>query len=208
MAEKHKRRNIWKWAFMTLISTIILSVGGFWLYLISQEPPQFQVLQAAPQEEMVEVKTSITPTSFNHLITALIGTDEAPYQLIIDEAIHFIGTFETMGATIPYEIVGQPTALADGNIAITIERIDLANIKLPISVSLRLFQLALPAGIPLQVQNDRNQLIIRLDQVAQEAEINVQAQMIDLANDQIELKFLAPVDFLIEQISNYQENNN
>lgn len=208
MAAKHSKINFWKWAFIALVSTIFLSVGGFWLYLDSQEPPRYQVVQAVPTGEMVEIKTSITPASFNLLITALIGTDEAPYQVVIDEAIHFIGVFEFMGTTVPYEIIGQPTALADGNIAITIERIDLANINLPIAVSLRLFQLALPDGIPLQVRQETNQLIIRLDQAAQESEINVQAQTINLAKDQIDLKFLAPVNFLIEQISKYQENNN
>lgn len=205
-------RNGWKWAFWILFAIIVIPIVSLYLYLqfgannqANSEP--VTTTNATNNEEIISAEASLSTMSFNQLVETVIGGEDVPYQLTVDDQVAFQGTINVLGATVDYTMTGQPSVQEDGNIAIDVTGIDLAGISLPTETVLTLFQLTIPTDLPLQVVAGEEQIIIRLDQVSEDMDIAIKASEIDLENDEIEIILDVPLSYLEAQIEANSETS-
>ncbi len=213
MTQKNRQQetrqfNPWKWAFMILLLLIIVPVIGFFIYLNVQEPANHQESTKNTEviaDETINAEASLSTVSFNELVSAVIGGNEVPYQLTVDDQVSFSGNLTILGNLVDYTLEGQPSVLENGNITIDVTNFELAGLSLPAETVLAFFQLSIPTDLPLDVVASDQQIIIRLDQVSENMEVGIRADEIDLANDEIQLILDVPLSYLKAQIKANQE---
>ncbi|PNL92233.1 YpmS family protein [Aerococcus viridans] len=206
-----KPLNPWKWAFWLLLLAILIPVVAFYLYIQTADQETASVGEPATTEEVsdetITAEANLSTVSFNRLVSAVIGGDDVPYQLTVDDEVSFAGTIDAWGTEGAYTMQGQPSVMEDGNIAIDVTNIELAGLQLPTSTVLAIFQLTLPTDLPLQVLSGEEQIIIRLDQVSEDMDFAIRASDIDLANDEINILLDVPLTYIEEQIGTEAESN-
>ena len=203
--------NPWKWAFWLLLLAILLPVVAFYLYIqtTDQETNSLgePVTTGEVNDETITAEANLSTVSFNRLVSAVIGGDDVPYQLTVDDQVSFAGTIDALGTEVAYTIQGQPSVMEDGNIALDVTNIELVGLQLPTSTVLAIFQLTLPTDLPLQVLSAEAQIIIRLDQVSENMDFAIRASDIDLANDEINILLDVPLNYIEKQIETEAKGN-
>lgn len=206
-----KPLNPWKWAFWLLLLAILLPVVAFYLYIqtTDQETNSLgePVTTGEVNDETITAEANLSTVSFNRLVSAVIGGDDVPYQLTVDDQVSFAGTIDALGTEVAYTMQGQPSVMEDGNIALDVTNIELAGLQLPTSTVLAIFQLTLPTDLPLQVLSAEAQIIIRLDQVSENMDFAIRASDIDLANDEINILLDLPLNYIEKQIETEAKGN-
>lgn len=206
-----KTINPWKWAFWLLLLAILVPVIGFYLYIqtASQETASLSepVTTEEASDETITAEANLSTISFNRLVSAVIGGEDVPYHLTVDDEVSFAGLIDALGTEVAYTMQGYPSVMEDGNIAIDVTNIELAGLQLPTSTVLAIFQLTLPTDLPLQVLSGEEQIIIRLDQVSEDMDFAIRASDIDLANDEINILLDVPLTYIEEQIGTEAEDN-
>lgn len=204
------RHNPWKWAFWILLLAILVPLIGLYLYIQTSSQNVSQNAPATSEEigeDTITAEANISTVSFNRLVSTVIGGDEVPYQLTVDDQISFDGTIDALGTNVAYTMQGQPSVMSDGNIQIDVTNIELAGLSLPTSTVMAIFQLTLPTNIPLQVLAGEEQIIIRLDQVSEDMDFAIRANDIDLANDEISILLDVPLSYIEDQLEPAEESN-
>ena len=206
-----KPLNPWKWAFWLLLLAILLPVVAFYLYIqtTNQETNSLgePVTTGEVNDETITAEANLSTVSFNRLVSAVIGGDDVPYQLTVDDQVSFAGTIDALGTEVAYTMQGQPSVMENGNIALDVTNIELAGLQLPTSTVLAIFQLTLPTDLPLQVLSAEAQIIIRLDQVSENMDFSIRASDIDLANDEINILLDLPLNYIEKQIETEAKGN-
>jgi len=199
------KSNPWKWAFLALLALIIVPIIALYVYLqiASTNLPSTvdeSSTTTSQSDETIVAEANLTTMSFNRLVDAVIGGNAVPYQLTVDKQVTFSGQIDFLDTQVPYTMEGLPSVTADGNILIDITSIQLANIDLPTETVLTLFQLTIPTDLPLQVLANKQQMLIRLDEISADMDFRIRAKEIDLTNDKIEIYLDVPISYLEEQI--------
>lgn len=199
------KSNPWKWAFLALLALIIVPIIALYVYLqiASTNLPSTvdeSSTTTSQSDETIVAEANLTTMSFNRLVDAVIGGNAVPYQLTVDKQVTFSGQIDFLGTQVPYTMEGLPSVTADGNILIDITSIQLADIDLPTETVLTLFQLTIPTDLPLQVLANKQQMLIRLDEISADMDFRIRAKEIDLTNDKIEIYLDVPISYLEEQI--------
>lgn len=201
----------WKYGLLTVCGLLlVLFLVG--VYLFDRLPDTTTANDTSHTEntvvdtqEKVSTTTAISPNAFNEIVEAAIGGADVPYQVTVTDVFTFEGTFEVYGKSVPYTIIGEPTADADGNVVIAVMQIDLIGITLPTTTALQLFQVGVPTDLPLTIKPDAEQIVIRFDQLSERLGFTVKAARINLENDQIEMQMDLPVSLLISAINQQQK---
>lgn len=199
------KSNPWKWAFLALLALIIVPIIALYVYLqiaSTNLPSTVDEISTttSQSDETIVAEANLTTMSFNRLVDAVIGGNAVPYQLTVDKQVTFSGQIDFLGTQVPYTMEGLPSVTADGNILIDITSIQLADIDLPTETVLTLFQLTIPTDLPLQVLANKQQMLIRLDEISADMDFRIRAKEIDLTNDKIEIYLDVPISYLEEQI--------
>lgn len=199
------KSNPWKWAFLALLAFIIVPIIALYVYLqiaSTNLPSTVDEISTttSQSDETIVAEANLTTMSFNRLVDAVIGGNAVPYQLTVDKQVTFSGQIDFLGTQVPYTMEGLPSVTADGNILIDITSIQLADIDLPTETVLTLFQLTIPTDLPLQVLANKQQMLIRLDEISADMDFRIRAKEIDLTNDKIEIYLDVPISYLEEQI--------
>lgn len=199
------KSNPWKWAFLALLTLIIVPIIALYVYLqiASTNLPSTvdeSSTTTSQSDETIVAEANLTTMSFNRLVDAVIGGNAVPYQLTVDKQVTFSGQIDFLDTQVPYTMEGLPSVTADGNILIDITSIQLADIDLPTETVLTLFQLTIPTDLPLQVLANKQQMLIRLDEISADMDFRIRAKEIDLTNDKIVIYLDVPISYLEEQI--------
>lgn len=199
------KSNPWKWAFLALLALIIVPIIALYVYLqiaSTNLPSTVDEISTttSQSDETIVAEANLTTMSFNRLVDAVIGGNAVPYQLTVDKQVTFSGQIDFLDTQVPYTMEGLPSVTADGNILIDITSIQLADIDLPTETVLTLFQLTIPTDLPLQVLANKQQMLIRLDEISADMDFRIRAKEIDLTNDKIEIYLDVPISYLEEQI--------
>lgn len=199
------KSNPWKWAFLALLAFIIVPIIALYVYLqiaSTNLPSTVDEISTttSQSDETIVAEANLTTMSFNRLVDAVIGGNAVPYQLTVDKQVTFSGQIDFLSTQVPYTMEGLPSVTADGNILIDITSIQLADIDLPTETVLTLFQLTIPTDLPLQVLANKQQMLIRLDEISADMDFRIRAKEIDLTNDKIEIYLDVPISYLEEQI--------
>lgn len=187
--------NKWKAAFFGLLIIIILAIGGIYIWinqaLTVDETESFM----PPEREEADGPSFLvnaTSADANAWLQRELEEEEdaEDFELVIDDAVYFETNVSAFGFDIPIEVVFQPEVAENGNIWLREDGFRIGFVELPADQVFQLLgdDLDLPDWI--SVAPEEASLYLDLSDIDTE-EFVVEAQSVDLENDNIEFRITA-----------------
>lgn len=185
--------NYWKWAFISLIAVLVLSV----ILLLQAIRPINSVEDSAnktpidPKGE-IEMVSELSKEDVEFILNSFLEVESkdspASYQVKLDEELELASKIEWMGLRIPFLLTFEPYATEDGNLQLRAQSVELASFSLPVSAIMAALgnQMNLPTFI--QLDSESQMILVDFNQLHNFYPYGIELEKVDLENDEIQLK--------------------
>lgn len=207
-AKEKKSINWWKWAFLSLISVILIGI----FFLVRALQPVS--IKGKEVEEAVELKDEISLVStitkedaeviMNRSIEAMIVDDQLSYEVRLNKQLEIRSNVKLFNFEIPYTLFFDPYVTEDGDVQLRAEAIELANFSLPVSAILSILSSELELPYYIGVDSEEKIILIDFNQLSTQYDKRITMEKIDLENNEIQLKLSLNKDTLIKGL-NFEE---
>lgn len=201
--------NGWKWAFISLISLIL--IGLLFLFRVLQPVS----LQEEVTQQPVELKDEISLVStitkedaeviMNSSIEAMIVDEQLSYEVRLDKQLEIRSNVKLFNFEIPYTLFFDPYVTEDGNLQLRADMIELANFSLPVSAVLNILASELELPYYIGVDSEAKIILIDFNALSTQYDKKITMEKIDLENNEIQLKLSLNKDTLIEGLNIEEE---
>lgn len=202
--EKEKPINLWKWAFIGLVTLIV----GLLIYLVvSIQPvtinePNFEPVTVSDEaiELSAEMNKEDTEQVMNAYLNTILGEDFAGYEIALTNQLEIHGPLTVFGFEVPFALYFDPFVQENGNIQLRGEAVELANFSLPVSavMSLVASQIDFPDFIALN--SEKQVILINLNELTKEYTFDLEMTQIDLEEDVLELNLRIDESTMMNQL--------
>lgn len=201
--------NWWKWAFLSLISVVILGI----VLLVSALQPV--TIEEADTETPVEFKDDVSLVSIitkedavfimNNSFEAMMTDSQLSYEVVLDDQLEIRSTVNLFNLQIPYTLFFTPYVTENGNLQLRAEAIELASFSLPVSAVLSLLAGELELPFYIGVDSAAKLIVIDFNELSRQQDIGIAMEKIDLENNEIQLKLSVNQATLIKGL-NFKED--
>lgn len=181
-----KQWNRWKIAFITLITIFLISLAGGLALLYSLSRDDVFERPHMITSELIGPKFTVTTTKddLNLWISRELEMEQpgsVPFQLYIDQYVHFKTVIPAFGFNIPVEMTLEPSVTETGNLELYERTFHIGDFSLP---SERVFQLVqrtveLPPWI--LISPEERKFYLNLDAISDD--IRIEVETFDLQED-------------------------
>lgn len=179
--------NIWKWAFLLLLSCLL----GLSIVVVSRVTSSREnTTQISSSDSDVQIGIfTTTREQLNDTVAAYLEeyqTKDFSYKLYAtNQQVLFEASYEVFGTKVPLYIYFQPNKLENGNILLTITEVSAGTLSLPTKDILTYIQKSYKLPNFVEVEAEQSTVNILLTEVTNEFGIYIKANTIDLYNDQL-----------------------
>ncbi|MBM7643185.1 YpmS family protein [Streptococcus loxodontisalivarius] len=188
MKQKLSGKNLWKWAFILLLSFNIALTAVIASRILT--PQKTQQVITSQNENSIEVGTvTLTRENLNQTLASYLEsyqTDKMTYQLTATSTeLIFQGTYNLLGYDIPLYLYMEPSVLKSGAIKLEVTSVSVGSLGLPKSQVLQ--YIASSYDLPDIVSLDSKKATIELNiqDLEQSSGIYFKANQIDLKDNLI-----------------------
>ncbi|WP_179395477.1 YpmS family protein [Lacticaseibacillus absianus] len=187
--------NWWQLIALTLIGLILGS--GIWFVTKVVTPYQTPISRSTPATSSDPALTvSLTKRQVNRIVTYYLNDfqkgSQVKYSLTVADQAVLGGDFKFFGATIHFELLFDPLVRSNGDVELKARSLNVGSLPVPISYVMsyagRTFKL--PDWVSLNSKKET--IVIELSKFALANGMKIQANKIDLPNDQIDLSVFLP----------------
>ncbi|MBS4217380.1 YpmS family protein [Bacillus sp. FJAT-49711] len=193
-----KKKNIWKFLFITLLSIniLFLFILGTMLFLaVDQEPiPKTNVSTANMSEFLIRTEKQDLNALINHYIEKEGLDGPIHYRVLLTDEVELYGEVQVFSQSMYLKMTFEPEALENGDLILRQKSLSLGDVKLPVTYILKFIRdsYKLPEWVIIQ-PNDK-QIYVSLQQMKLKSGIQVRAEEFSLVDDRIAMKMFVPVD--------------
>ena len=195
--QKFRFENPWKLAFFILIG-IIIGTAIFLYIRITAEREKSSVLETpAVVTGEPSFQVQITKDQANQLINFYLNDFQAKspvkYRFVLENQALLNGTFHFLGHDLNFYLYFEPYVLDNGDVQLKAKSISIGRLSLPISELMSYVKnnFKLPSWVETDTKNE--QMIIHLSQYKLANGMYVQAEKIDLLDDNIKFNVFLPI---------------
>lgn len=197
--KNNKKVNKWKWAFLILLSIILI---GFFAILRLLEPRSIEKSKEPVYStaDEIEITSSLSKEDAEFVMNSYLDTqtedENISYQIEIDEVIDLTSTIKIQSLELPIEMTFEPFATEEGNLQLHARSMEVASFSLPLGLVLTV--LTNQIDLPEYVQVDSKEKIIFVDfnGLRNYYPYGIQLERVDLKTDDIQLKLFVNKDTL------------
>lgn len=181
-----KKFNAWFWSFWILIIIIVIGAGS--AVALSLAPakalPQevTQTKNSASSFDVVLNKEQINKLA-QHYTKKLSRDDNKTVKFSIDDYANVYGQVEVLGQSIDVGMALIPTVTHNGNVALKAHAINVGQLQLPTSLVLGLFSRTYKTPDWVNIQPNKNEILLDLDRLKSIDGLNFKAKTIDMKHD-------------------------
>lgn len=195
-SNKLQATNWWKWAFIGLVTFIVVLV----LYFISLiQPTTINEINTEKYEnstdEIVlttELNKADTEQLLNTFLSEMLSENDPEFRIALDEALNIDGAIEFLGFEIPFTMVFIPYVLENGNLQLRAMSVQLASFSLPVSTVMSLLASQVEWPDFVVIDSESQIIVVNLNELDSVYDINVRLTLIDLVNDEIRFNIYIP----------------
>lgn len=200
-----RKKNRWKTAFFVLIGLIIISILGVVMgfFMLTRPASEGGVESSSSSEISQENQITVNTTVDLETVMQLLNQRSLPYRFSLNNKKEVViqGDITVYGRALDFQLTGTPSADSEGNIRIKITQFELSQLNIPLSLFLPIFSSILGNDAAFSVNNDTEELIIRLNRLIDGDEVKVSVTQLSLDQDQISLKLSLPQTLLDEWLA-------
>lgn len=178
------KKHIWKILFLLLLAINLAGIA-FVAVRVLMPRDQTTLSQVAADKNAVKVGQITTNTDqLNQLINGYLEqyqSRDMSFKFYMSQQAVLEANYKLFGQTVPFYVYFEPLALEDGSVSLSVKSVSAGSLSLPTDAILSYIKGSLKLPKFVEVQADKNQIVVHLPQAASH-NIFVKANQIDLAN--------------------------
>ncbi len=201
--KEHSATNWWKWAFLSLVSLIVIALIYF-LSILQPVSIKEETTEPVQLEKEMSLVSSFTKedveTLMNTYLETLIEDEEQSYEIKLDDQLEIQSSVEILKLNIPYTLSFNPYVTEDGDLQLRADSIDLANFSMPVGAVLSIVSHELDLPFYIDIDSEDKMILVNFNELSAHYDIGMRMEKIDLENNDIQLKLSLNKDTLIEAL--------
>lgn len=200
--KKTHPNNPWKKRFTILILVNIIVLVLFGMYIYSPIP-KTEIEQSSNQyksKNSSEFVVRTTPQNVNDLVNAYIDklqvNSDYQYTIKMDEDLQLYGELPVFSSTVPLLIDFDPEVQDNGDLALKVTSISVADLKLPSKKIMQYVKKYLSVPSWVVIQPDKQQVYVNVTEMDIKSNLEVEVQQFDLENNNLAFKIRIPYQTL------------
>ncbi len=201
-SQKQKRGiNGWKWAFLSLVSFLLIGVFLLFRALTPETIKETEQVEDLPAREEIIIQSSMTTEDAERLLNQYLVQSEAEengtFELAITDQLEITGAFELFNQIIPYQLSFDPYVTEEGNLQLCVDTVNLASISMPVSTVLSLFAKGIDLPFYIGIDSETQLILVNFQALRNYYDMGIEMTKIDLESNDIQLNLLINQDTLI-----------
>lgn len=197
---KNKKRNPWKWAFFTLLGTILIAIL-FVMFKITTPTTQQKSDDTTPVEQLDMYKYSTVnmvmnrqdfSAAINYLLQKAQKNSGIEYRFILNKSAILMGTTKILNQKVTFSVYALPSVDKNGNIVLKIKSIGIGSLNAPPSFILNYIKKNYNLKGIVQIDSAKKLITLRLDKLTAKNDLKIKAKTLDLKDNQIKFQILIP----------------
>ncbi|SFP05611.1 Uncharacterized protein YpmS [Halolactibacillus alkaliphilus] len=187
----------WQRRFILLIMFNIILIVSFFTFLLMTPPTSDQLPESSYIEERgARFKVETTKQDLNELINTYIDdvlkTDQANFDVIVDDNVKLIGELFAFGVPIPLNVTMDPVVMENGDLVLKMNELSLGLLNLPRGRILHYINRQVETPDWLYFDSENEQIYIAVTSIEVESNIRFKVESLDLSTDVIVFTFNVP----------------
>ena len=194
MRKNAKNRNPWKWAFLTLLAVIVVTVGTIF-YKVSA-PTTVPTQEAAYNKADTSVAVTLNRRQVNALsknyLDRFLKDDKVKYRFLVgNKYATVIGKTHFLGAKVQFALNFIPKRLSNGNILLQTKGLSVGQLNLPVKFVLSYIKANYKLPNWVYLNQKKRTIILDLNRYSKHRALHYSAQEINMEKG--EFKFLITI---------------
>ncbi|MFV0528437.1 MAG: YpmS family protein [Lachnospiraceae bacterium] len=190
-------QNPWKIAFFALVGLIlgVIIFLSIRVFDTRQEIDMTQIEAAMESGDPIfEVQLTKLQTNqiINHFLKKISTPDGIQFEFMLENRALLKGTFDFLGHEIQFDLYFEPYVLENGDIELRARSLSVGTLSIQTSELMDYVKKNAPLPSWVEVDTAEETIILHLNQLELSQGIYVEAEKIDLLNDDIRFKFFLP----------------
>lgn len=192
-----KKMTIWQRRFMLLAVINVVLIVTFVVFLLATPP----VSDALPnptyqEEEGAKFTVETTKHDLNDLINTYINqvlkTNQANFDVIVDEDIALNGELFAFGVSIPLRVTMDPVVMDNGDLVLKMNDLSLGLLDLPRGRILHYINRQVETPDWLYFDSENEQIYLAVTSIEIDSNLRFRVDALDLSSDSIIFTFTVP----------------
>lgn len=194
MHRRTAKHNPWKWAFLTLLTLIIVVVGV--IFFKTTAPTSVPAQQEAYSTTDTSVALTLNRRQVNALsknyLDRFLKDDKVKYRFVVGKKYAtVIGKTHFLGAQVQFALNFIPKRLSNGNILLQTKGLSVGQLNLPVKFVLSYIKGNYKLPNWVYVNQKKKTIILDLNRYSKHRSLHYSAQEVDMENG--EFKFLITI---------------
>lgn len=200
--QRRKFENPWKLAFFVLIGILIGTIIFLYIRITTEREKSSVLEQSAIATGEPTFQVQITKSQANQLINFYLNGFQAnspiKYTFVLENQALLNGTFNFLGHDLNFYLYFEPYVLDNGDVQLKAKSISIGKLSLPISELMRYVKNNFKLPTWVEIDTEKELMILHLSQYKLESGMHFQAEKIDLVDDDIKFNVFLPTDNISE----------
>lgn len=194
-----KRKNYWKWAFLILLGVVLGSSIFLGSRIFANREPDFAEVPAITQRQGEPVLTINTnKEKVNQMISFFLSDyqkdQDIEYKFYLENEALLNGTFEVLGFPVNFYLYFDPYVMENGNVQLKARSLSIGTLSLPMKDVMNMIKRNYKLPDWIEINPNDLTIMLRLDQFRMQNGMYIQANKIDLVNNDIRFSLYLPKD--------------
>jgi uncharacterized protein YpmS len=191
-----KRTIKWKTLFFVLLGGNVVIISTL-LFFMLQPSDEAKKIEAVPNANVAELTVHSSKEHLNLIINDYIKkkTKNHPlqYDVQLTDRVHLKSKIPLFGREVDFLVTFEPKVVDNGNLKLVHPEMTLGELRLPVHYILKYLQknASLPEGVVIHPA--KRFIYVHLNEINLSNGYRIQAKKFDLANDEIVLTLLVPI---------------
>lgn len=198
--------NWWKWAFLSLITLIMLST--IWLISsiqpVSIHEPNMNATEYIDQEMAFTASANREDTEhfINTFLSTTLDEEYNDFSIELQDQLNVHGYLQVFQFDVPFILSFDPYVTENGNVQLRADSVEVGSFSLPIKAAMSLLANQLDVPDFIAINSEEEMIVINLNELSEQQDIKIQMIRIDLPEDDIEMKLYFHEEMIIHNFKN------
>ncbi|WP_129044905.1 YpmS family protein [Companilactobacillus metriopterae] len=182
-----KKRNYWMYAFITLVSVLVIFLLFLGTKIFSSPSEKYEVTSKIQNENSEVFKVTMNKKQANQMaeyyLKNTLNNGKTEYQFKVKDNAELSGDADFLGSKIHFVIVLKPYAKTNGDVLLKATKIKLGDISLPISFVLNYVNNMYNIPDWVSINSKDKTILMKFTEYKTKDGYGIRAKKIDLKND-------------------------
>ncbi|KRN98368.1 YpmS family protein [Companilactobacillus kimchiensis] len=188
------KRNYWKYAFIALVTIIVVGLGIIGTKVLSSPTDNYPVSSKITGADSKVFTVNMDKHEANKMaqyyLKHTLNDGKTDYQLVLKKDAELSGSIAFLGAKIHFTILMQPYAKTNGDVLLKAKEMKIGSLSLPISFVMNYIKNSFKTPEWVSINGKDKTILLRFTKFTTKEGYGIRAKNIDLTNNKLSFEVM------------------